>query len=207
MKSIIQGLKIMCQRGWTQVEVEVDSLDFLHYLHGDIGVDEYLKTLPKVTYGGSTSHVELEFIRCMLKRCKCTLSHTPVNPWNRVALQLANMALNQEKLGLAVLEHSPLEVRFDDAWNEVAPELANMALNQEKRGLAVLEHPPVELGLVCLLKGRTEIEEDTRDEHPPQSTKVSYPPCNRRCNLSEAKYPPCKYCGEDCLAERRYRPI
>ncbi|XAR49185.1 hypothetical protein NMG60_11032286 [Bertholletia excelsa] len=140
LRGIFEGLKIMCQRGWTQVEVEVDSLDFLHLLHGDITFQEYFHRLPELhgkTHFGDKLRKELKFIRYILKRYKCTLSHNPLNHWNQVALQLANMALNQKS------DSNPIPV--------------------------VLEHPPVELGLKWLCKEFAEIGQETKYQHPPLS--------------------------------------
>ncbi|XAR49189.1 hypothetical protein NMG60_11032292 [Bertholletia excelsa] len=174
LRGIFEGLTIVCQRGWTQVEVAVDSLDFLYLLHGDITFKEYFHRLPELRRKPYVRHKvwqELELIRYILKRYKCTLSHTPLNQWNQVALQLTNMALNQE------------EPTF-----------------------AVLERPPAELGLECLFKECAKIGEETREENPPQSTKVivkSPPPCTHFDSNWFQKSSFCAYCDKSYCAGRR----
>ncbi|XAR49141.1 hypothetical protein NMG60_11032231 [Bertholletia excelsa] len=104
LESIFYGLKIIVERGWTGVEVELDSLGLLLLLDGTFEPCEKILM--------DDLKIDPEFIRYLLRRQKCTLSYTPFNQWNQVALQLVDMALHQQT-GLVVLEHPPEELGLE----------------------------------------------------------------------------------------------
>lgn len=109
--SISKGLRIICQRGWTRVEIEleVDPEHFQNLLRG-----EFSKWDLRLIDDGDDYDImlECEMISYLLKICKCTLRQTPFNEWNQVADQLAIMALDQEA-DFVVLEDSPKELGLD----------------------------------------------------------------------------------------------
>ncbi|XAR56336.1 hypothetical protein NMG60_11036781 [Bertholletia excelsa] len=117
LRGIKQGLKIMSVRGWTGVEVEVDSFDLLQLLRGDITPKEYFHKFPeydeKMLRG--VCSLDLEFMRYLLRRQKCILRHTPFNQWNEVALQLVDMGLQRADCCpvLEVLEQPPAELGLE----------------------------------------------------------------------------------------------